>query len=432
MNRLLTITIVLMSALLFVACSPEPRGPAGPASGPGGSPVPTLPSAFEVMLTHIPDIAASRESLTMSDIAKMREALEIEAPEETASADEIFEYKVALWKGTRATLGDRPIDQDSWLSGITQPDPDYANASRYSLGFGPREVDQVALFGERDRNDSEVVLGAFSPTITSERLSSCDDCQLYETISHSGHDIYVWSDNYEQNLRMRLAKPTFDQFGRGGRVFVQDGMATRTLSNEHMEQIIDASFDNIPSLGDDPGYVLAAKMLAKYDVVKARFLAVSITVEFSIQQLEEAWQNGLRKLATTEELEQQFERAHKLLPYDVAAVGIAFSTSEGALANTYVVLIHSSEKDAIQNAERLEKRITEDPYLLVYNLPTGRDPADDTTITWAEYFNDYEVSTDGKAVILRVTAEQSGRNLSRALLWLQDEPFLIHNLLITE
>jgi len=420
----------------FVACSDAPKGPEGPPSKPGNPGSASAPGSFERILAHIPDVPDSRDSLVVIDIAKVREELEIDRPSDTATADQIAEYQIAMHQGANAKdgIGTGLIRGDGRLSGWVQSSGKNESTTYDTLGIDSRNVDQYALFGSSPTFASEVLLGEYSPDTTAERLAACDDCEPHEVVQHGSTDseYYVWSEDFEQDLRKRLAKPAFDHFGRGGRIFVQGGMATRTLSNEHIDQIIDASLNVEPSLADDPNYASAAVILANNEVAIASFTSRITTVNSSIEALEKAWEHGLQKGVTSEEVVQQFSKAHLLLPWKMAAIGTAFPDADGESPATYAVLVHSSESDAKQNAIRLEERIEQDEYLLTYNLPGGSGLNNGEIIGWVDFLTDYSVWVEGNAVVLKATGTEIGHNIARAILSHSDDVFFVHTLLTAE
>ncbi|MDA1279734.1 MAG: hypothetical protein O3B95_06775 [Chloroflexi bacterium] len=396
---------------------------------------PQIISPFELMLGHLPDNEESRQEVQVVDVMRLRDGFGITRPGDDATSDEVFEHVIEMLEqsfnilGTQITrhLGTRGTDL--WLSGLRGID---TNETTYdSLGFDARSIDQIGAFGDHTYG-REILLGSFDPKTTSDHLAACDDCLPHDVVSHSEVDYYAWGEDFKQSLHLRLAKPAFDDLGRGGRILIKDGLAAWTLSNELMEQIIDASAGLQPSLADDPAYLLAAELLWKYGAVNAKFVGVNLSAGAAPVHVQEAWDNGLTRNTTIEEVEKQLAEAHLLLPFEVAAAGIAFPSEPGGVPPTYVVLVHTSEKEAEENSERLRQRIESDTRL--YGSVVGRPALSDggTTTTWGEYFNNYEVWTEGTAVVLKVTAGQRGGNLVNQLVWDLGSPFLVHVLIVTE
>lgn len=144
--------------------------------------------------------------------------------------------------------------------------------------------------------------------------------------------------------------------------------------------------------------------------------------------MEYFWNNGLPKVLTAEELEEQFAKAHLLLPFNVTAVAAAFPESEGEPTTTYAVMIHSNDKDASQNAQRLKQRIEMDEFLIGSNIPNGRGNLGGESLTWAEHLPDYEIILNGRVVVLKLSAETQWHIMN----WTPQDPTSIHNLFVTE
>lgn len=386
------------------------------------------------MLGRIPDNGDSRQAVRIIDIAKIRDELGIVAPGPDATSEDVLEYLTTLYVDSKAELG-ASINSRAWLSGLNSYADQIHELTYRTLGLDVRNVDQIGIFGDDEGHARELLLGSYSPGVTAERLADCDDCIPHDIVEYSNTEYYAWGEDFRNNLRERLSPPAHDGLGRGGRIYIDEGFVARTLANEYIEQIIDTSAGEQPSLFDDPAYVLAAKILAEHGAITARFTGRVNTVESSLEQMEDVWANGLFKVTTIEEIEEQFSVAHLLLPWEVAVVGTVPPTSEDAPFNTYAVLVHSNEEDAAKNFDRLTQRIEQDTFLFgdivpndSFDLNNGKPEA----ATWGEYFNDYEVSIEGKAVIVWVTAESYGEGLSRALMWQPDHRVHIHYLFVAE
>lgn len=427
MKRLFVLATLGLILAVFFGCNKSDHGVES-ASSILGNPA---PSSLERILKFIPDIPESRLSLNVYDIAKMRSELGISAPfGDQADPELVLEYKISLMTRAYEAIGAQLTSNlgsgsgETWLSGFVRISADADGTTYDSLGFDSRNVDLIASFGDEPWF-REVLLGSYSSDITERKLAACVDCEPYDLVDYTGGTYYAWGADFKQSLSKRFAKPAFDQLGRGGRIFVGDGWATRTLSNEHMEQILNPATAN---LADDPDYVLAAQVLSKYGAATASFSTASVTVKSYIKRMQDAWDNGLPRVVSNDELEQQFSGIHLLLPYKITAIGKAFPETEGERSSTYAVLIHPSEQDATENAERLVQRIEEDPYLFGINLPGDGMSDEDRPATWGDFFTEYDVWTEGSALILRTTTERAWQILR----WVAEDPTFIHSLFIAE
>lgn len=433
LGRVIVYTMLFGIAVALSACESdvgsESRAPEQSAHGTGPD-LSKSKTGLEKIFEYIPDIAETRETVYVLDIARLAQELGISAPSREATTAEVIEYQKQIIVQSSRSVGIFPVHENSWLSGFNSYAGELEETTYDSLGFDARNVEQIAMFGIREPMFREVILGTYSPSATLESLESCSDCLPHDVLEYAGVSYYAWGDDFAGSIKLRFAPPGYDFLGRGGRIFIDDGAAARTLSDEHMHQIIDAARNFAPSLADDPDYALAISLLAERETVDARITSAQHTPDSAIELMEEAWANGFRQEITADELRQQLEATHLLLPFKVAAVGTAFPTSESTLPQTYVVLVHESERDAQENADRLRSRIELDEYLFPFG--TEADEPDMSAQSWSDYLLDYEITVQGRALILRASAEKFGNTLAHSLLRASFFPFGNHALVLTE
>lgn len=408
-----------MSALaVLAACGTDE--PAQAPVTPTAVPVP-----MERILGLVPDVPDSRSALTVNDLAGLRAATDVELPASDSSLDAVSRYVTDLMVGNHEKGGRQIPDGRQWLSGFHSYS-DQVTTFPY-MGFDARNVDQVALFGTELRV-REVLLGGYDPEVTARRLAACAECEQPETPEHSGAEYLSWGQDSAQNQRARLKPPAFDHLGRGGRIWVAGGSAARTLATAHMEEIIDAALDQAPSLLDDLDYRLAARALANRGAVTATFSSTDHSFDTVYQQVSRVLASDAFPV-TPDELADQLSMAPLLLPFEVAAVGTSFESDESGRTTTVLVLVHESAEEAEEGARRLRERIesVDVPFSQVVSGKEG--PVIGDAHPWAEDFDEFEVSTEGRAV---VASFQAGRSFELRLLSLPDSIQSMSPLVITE
>ncbi len=256
------------------------------------------------------------------------------------------------------------------------------------LALSPGSVDQSLLAGVGPQQ-WEVLRGRFNPDATEQALSACSGECIPPDVreEYQGVTFYSWGEDFKGNLRARLKPPAFDKQGRGGRVAVQDQYIFRTLWTDGMKGLIDASLGHHPSLADAEEFRLMAKELSElgaYSIFLSNdtqsmsdldSLTVTLTGEpgaydwlVNDDEMRRKykvffWDSGGRSVrvqldSPLEEVQQirQGLQQSPLRPYQ------AFGTGRGLDADGRyigVVLVHTNEELAGENAALLRQRIEE-------------------------------------------------------------------------
>jgi len=408
-----------MSALaVLAACGTEE-----PSQAPV-EPTP-IPVPIERILGLVPDVPDSRSALTINDLAELRAATGVELPAADSSLNAVSKYVMDLTVGNHEEGGRQIHDGRQWLSGFHAYSTEVTTFPY--MGFDARNVEQVAVFGAK-LGVREVLLGSYDPEVTAQQLAACAECEQPETVEHSGAEYLSWGQDFAQNMRLRLTPPAFDHLGRGGRIRVAGGSAARTLATAHMEEIIDAALDQAPSLLDDLDYRLAAQTLAGRGAVTATFSSAGHSFDAVYERVSRVLASDAFPV-TPDELAAQLSRAPLLLPFKVAAVGTSFESGESGRTITTLVLVHASEEDAKESFGRLRQRIAavDVPFSQVVSGKGG--PVIGDAHPWAEEFDEFNVSTEGRTVVASFLAD---RSFELRLLSLPDPIFSFTPLVITE
>jgi hypothetical protein len=144
---------------------------------------------------------------------------------------------------------------------------------------------------------------------------------------------------------MRVNPPIFDAQGRGGQLVVQDDYIFRTLESGAMKAMIDASEGQRQSLWDVEEFQIMANGLSELRPYSV-FLSTDVA----------SFQKQMRD--TVRRVPQSRLDENPLLPYKAFSVGTGEDEVGRFIA---IVLVHADSETAEQNAERLLRRIEENP-----------------------------------------------------------------------
>ncbi len=360
-------TLVALGGLLLVGGCFDSEEEARVAEGPG---------AFSDLLRFVPDEAAYRERVTITDYAAIREHYGLEARGGAEAWIELAEAQ------------QQEVVSVPFMSGILGAGrQDFLNAEERweaGFGFGFGEIDRTLVGGRPPPRKIYVVGGRFDAAGVEETLAVCGECEPHEVLEYGGQRYLAWGDGPEFHLDLSLARPAFDQFGRGGLFVFTDQHVIRAHWFEDVEWMIDASQGH-NSLGERAGF---AEVTAAADEL-GLFTLVLTDVTQEVGSGREPPKDAVL-----------------LRPYSVWGAGSGVD-DEGVF--TAVVLAHASEEVAAENVGRLEER-------LATGSSVWREQA------WSELFSRVEVSSDG--VVL--TAKLYGAGSVEGLLIEGMDPLLLH------
>ncbi|MEX0763068.1 MAG: hypothetical protein WD208_06515 [Dehalococcoidia bacterium] len=400
--------LMAVAAVMAVACGVE--------QGETPNPAPSNPTAtataevepdgpYTRLLARIPDTEETRWSVSMTDMAAVRDLAGVDRPGDEADADDMMDYLVALHTAV-SDRGGRGLGFEGWLSGMHQEQLSSGVSPRPYLAFDARDVDQVVEYGAAPGR-VELIHGNYAPEATDSALESCDECEEHETVEHAGEMFYVWNEDAEGQVAKRRAPPAFDEVGRGGQVHVGEGFVSRTLSNDKMKLLIDTAVGNKPSLADSEDYLLAANVLEDSETVTAIFSSVDYSTANLLQMLGSRFSS--HDSITQTEIEAQMSAGPLLLPFNMLASGMGFSDDD---VFTTLVIVHDTEADAAENAGRLEQRI-ESAEMPLWQVMARPPDGESEPVYWRDRLDDYEITAEGRTVIARL---QGAGNMDLTLL----------------
>ena len=352
--------------------------------------------AFGDLLRFVPDEAAYRERVTITDLGAIREHYGLEPKGGTEGWTEVWnaagESNIQVLPIYSGVLGAE--NRDEVLASIGNWEQGF--------GFGVAEIDRALTAGFGPPRYLYAAGGRFDPEVVEATLAACSECQLHEVREHAGKRYLAWGDDLQQTLRLRNSLPAFDALGRGGLFVFTEEHVLRANWADGLTGMIDGSrgtnspqdraeFAEVAQEADALGLFILTLTDLTQDVGETAAWLESWRGNPRLEDMADAW--------TPDEGEVL------LRPYLVLAVGRGID-EEGVF--TAIILGHASEEVATENVGRLKERIA------TIESVWGEGP-------WRELFEDVEVSADGVVLIAKVR----GPNIGYALLDLMD-PLLLH------
>ena len=344
------------------------------------------------LLGHIPDTPETRSHVFILDYAVIRKLFDVPLPGPEANETEMEEYyKYGLpqpwteaYPDYSALPGAAPFLSDGYDKLRA-----YRAGHRKYLGFDIRNEDQTIIAGVPGRQ-LEVLSGRFDPTELASALGMCsDECTPPDAEEeYEGSIIYIWGEDFKNDLTKRLVPPVFDQLGSAGRLAIRDNHAFRTRGTDDMKSLIDASLAARPSLADVEEYELLANGMSELGVYAMFFTDQTQGFEETLSVLCQGLgktmgdQDCLGIGAHLEETEPMLRR------YKAFATGVG-KDEQGAY--TALVLVHADDRSASDNVGLLRRRLEDGN-----SLYAGK--------TWGEFFDTdrLEISAEGSVLFARL------------------------------
>jgi hypothetical protein len=260
-----------------------------------------------------------------------------------------------------------------------------------SMGISPFDVDQWITAGSGvspGPNQPPLAFhaarGDFDPVALDARLKECSACPAASVEDRHGWRIYPWGGDNEVDQSRGFKPPMFDQFGRGGRLAVSEGVVMRALSTPDIQPMVDAA-DGTGSLAYNDDFRLAAEGLQRLEAWTARLTERDPAASVPDQEFLD--------LLASEEL---------LRPYAVLAHGDGY---EGNKRYVAVALVHRTPEDAAESARRLPGRVGPAQRAFAYmdeqaRLQQGPNgPAPGPVAACDKAISDLDVEVDGHVLL---------------------------------
>jgi hypothetical protein len=386
-------------------------------AGCGSDPAPSDPGTFERLLRFVPESQQHSGSVRIIDFKALRDMLEIAAPGPDANNEEVLDYKQTLVSGAEGEVRRPILFGDDWLSGFRQDYISITRSTRPYLGFDSRDVDQVVYTGDGvdiPSHGIEVVIGGIRAGVAEGLLAACEECLPHEIGSYAGKEFFTWGKDGSLSLRDRLAAPAHDQFGRGGRILVEEGYAVRSLYTDAMQDGIDVVSGETASILDDEDYVLAVRAMDESGVISMTvtsqpFKTSDIIEVFgdrgrlTFEGLDPDWSSGgyttlnwLRQPDDTHEAKvtRLFQMTAPLPAYRAVSTGMG-SDDDGLFA--VIALVFKDEKTAEVAADALNDRLSNGA------LPTfSFTGEEDEFVPWSDLITNFSVEVNARTAVVRL------------------------------
>lgn len=362
----------------------------------------TPESSFLEMLKLVPDTPATRNSVYISDHAKIRENYDIALPSPDADDEAITEYIIAL-VGDIATMASDPsagrrLVSPSFVSGMG-PSLIYGFVSpirRRNIGFGPQDVDQDIQAGPPPMT-FEAIKGRYDTSAIKQAVNRYES-EMPRFEQYEGITVIDWGyGGNEIMLEKRLMPPAFDNLGRCRPLGVEDRYIFRAFDTDSIEAMIDASHGQLTSLADNPDFSLMAEALSEMGAY-----SVFLTNQGQSFSLLKAMLEAEEKAAAWI---KALETEPVLGPYRTLATGVG-KDEEGALMT--IVLVYESPEEASADVVVFKQRIDEGTSI------SGKP--------WRDLIDSSEVWADGRSLRAKLRGDITGAWLQ--FLWERD-PLLL-------
>ena len=303
-------------------------------------------AVFEALLARLPDNEHTRVYAQLFDQTGTMELLGLEPPAPDASPEDVEEFfsGLPLVRPANVEAG-KTFRFTNWPAVMGQHSPLF-DWYPY-VAFSPWSVDYHATtnnpFGAERTTTYDVAIGDFNPQATSDALANCG-CDQPDLNDYDGYTYYSWREEFEQDLRDRLAPPLYDYVGRGPRVMVTEGEAIWSLANAAVENYIDVRNDVQLSLADDPDYLAAARWLAS--------MGTPIDMTFAAREM--GVLDDPSGVLNSPQFQEMFGHAPLLKKFSMAASATVY---DGERTLSGLVVVHDDPETAEANAELLRERI---------------------------------------------------------------------------
>jgi hypothetical protein len=332
-----------------------------------GSPV--AGTVFEELLARMPDNEITRELTQLFDVAGPNARFGLEMPPPGSGEGAFIDYVQQVSALNQQGL---PTVFPSWPAGMNEYATNVLSWHTY-VAFDFLSVSQHAS-ASRQPVGYDIAFGQFDPKQTADALAVCE-CEQPDIRVHNGTAFYSWGPDGAPDLRQRLAPPMYDNLGRGPRLLVQDGEAYYTVADAAIQQIIDASNGDIPSLADDAGYIGAVRWMAalgSMSTMSFKSIGLSLPEIEGLEALPPAYLDAVNS-------------APLLRKFDSVAIGTGY---DGQRKFSAVVIANPDAAAAAENAGLLEQRLRE-----------GHHAAG---VRWADATELTEIDVQGRFVVARL------------------------------
>lgn len=339
------------------------------------------------LLAHIPDTEETRQWTVIHDIARARNDLGLEVPDQDATDEEVFHgYILDVMSGDDGSL---------WVNLQGGFVPQVLTVQHYEIreevGFSVLAVDQW-VFGGREADEYTMLRGRFNEDRIDETLHNDPDySELLKEDSHEDVSYYSWPDAGDSETRAH----TEIHPRKLHSLAVNDNSVYWSLSQQAMREMIEAGTGNTRSLADREDHQLLAEELDRLGVWAA---LLSTDVE---SQSGDPAQICIGDCTEDEldEIQHILDEEPRLLPYTVYASGAGTDESGAFLG---IIIVHEDAEAAQKNVGRFRERVQDGWSINAEGLLEGA-PWEEVLFQDGSPPESYlDVSADGRVLTARI------------------------------
>ncbi len=334
---------------------------AGPMSGAEGE------SAYEDLLSWIPDSPEARIEVFINDYALARRLFDIPLPgpgDEDEALEEFYDWMPPLGYDPEYPTPVFEFGATSFFGPINHLQ--YLRDNLQHLAFDARNLDQSISAGVPP-GGIDLEQGRFDPQAAERALEACSECSPFTREEHKGVTYYAWGeDGLIQEPDMQWAPPAFDRLGRGGRIAVFEEYLVRANTSVEIRSIIDAMLNETSSLANVEEFRLLAAAMSE---LGAYVMMLSDDVE--AHTVDGLARQSLGDSAPQSDLDAFKEKIGEAVGDEFLRSYVAYATGAGldeGGAYTALALVHADPAIAEENVERLRMSI-ETGMSLYYGQP---------------------------------------------------------------
>lgn len=323
---------------------------AGPISGAEGE------SAYEDLLSWIPDSPEARIEVFINDYALARRLFDIPLPgpgDEDEALEEFYDWMPPLGYDPEYPTPVFEFGATSFFGPINHLQ--YLRDNLQHLAFDARNLDQSISAGVPP-GGIDLEQGRFDPQAVERALEACSECSPFTREEHKGVTYYAWGeDGLIQEPDMQWAPPAFDRLGRGGRIAVFDDYLVRANTTREMHSMIDVMLKESRSLADAEEFRLLAGAMSE---LGAYVMMLSDDVE--AYTLDGLAVQTLGDDASRSDLDAIKQQVSEAVGDELLRTYVAYATGAGldeGGAYMALALVHADPAAAEENVERLRMSI---------------------------------------------------------------------------
>ncbi len=324
-------------------------------------------SAYEGLLSLIPDSPETRKEVFINDYALARRLFDIPLPGPGDGDEALREFYDWIPPMGYDPENPTPVIQfgaTSFFGPVNHIQ--YLRDNLQHLAFDVRNLDQSISTGvPPGRMDIEQ--GRFDTQAADRALEACSECAPLIREEYKGVAYYAWGeDGLSQEPDKKWAPPAFDRLGRGGRIAVFEEYLVRANTSAGIRSIIDAMLNETSSLANVEEFRLLGEAMSE---LGAYVMMLSDDVE--AHTVDGLARQSLGDGASRSDMDAFKQQVSEAVGDELLRAYVAYATGAGldeGGAYMALALAHADPAAAEENVERLRMSI-ETGMSLYYGQP---------------------------------------------------------------